>query len=1147
VGAQDDLTSAATLDAAASPLPKSFGSGRYLPRQILGVGGQKVVYLVDDTKLERRCALAFMAEPTAGDQRERFEREARAVARLGSHPNVVAVFDVGEENAQPFIVSELMTGGDLRARLERGPLATEQAIAIARDVLDALAFVHKNGLVHRDLKPENVWLTEDGHAKLGDFGIALVSDRPRLSATGALVGTPAYLAPEQLLGDRIDGRADLYSLGVMLHELVTGKPLFAGEVVAVLSQHLYAQPAPASEIEASVPKGLERFILRLLSKAPDDRPPTAAEARAELERAATALVSPAHHDPLRTLAHAAFVGREAEVATLKTAFERALRRQPSFVLVAGEPGIGKTRLSQELALHARLRGARVLVGRCNEAEGTPPYLPFMDALDGFLATETTESLRARLGEDAATLRELLPRAAARLETASLTSRIDRHALFQAVMGVLRRCAGDHGLLLVVEDVQWADKASLLLLKHLVENIGGAPIMVVVTYRDVEVGKQHPLASVLADLRRNPAVERIHLRGLDAASVRALLDGAGDAPAWSPTFSEELCARTEGNPLFIQEVLKQLVAAGGAPASHPTLPEGIRDAIKQRLSRLGEACNRMLARAAVIGGTFSWEVLTGVAEQDEDVLLDLLDEALASQIVREKRYGKSAVYEFTHTLVRETLYEEINVPRRARLHRQVAEAIERIHRASLDAHVAELAHHYLHSSDAEKAIEYSTRAGDRAVLQVGYEEAASHYARALETVDALDTGETEKAARRCDLHARRARAFTMSAAYDSARAELDRAIALAPSEARRGELLAERAAASQFAMDIPGVARAADELLAIGTKLGRDDLERAGQMWRAVALLAEGNTAKSIATFERVVSEGYKEQHLVAASHFSLTLYWAGHHREALECTKRVLELARRTNDVTAIMFALPHRALALASLGRYTEALATFDEAREFGTKHGNQALVARVHSMLGGTYLSLSDYEHAEACAEEARALARAASFQPPVVSSGFDLAFIAVRRGDSARAVASLDGLQKAAETAGAWHGWVWLMRLDELRAEIALAAGDARLAVDSATSVLERATLSGRPRYRVWARCIRAAARAKLGEDAKDDLDASLTEARATGEAPLLLHAMRASLQARPDASLLAEARSLRDAIAASHPDETTRTRFLERAVI
>jgi tetratricopeptide (TPR) repeat protein len=241
---------------------------------------------------------------------------------------------------------------------------------------------------------------------------------------------------------------------------------------------------------------------------------------------------------------------------------------------------------------------------------------------------------------------------------------------------------------------------------------------------------------------------------------------------------------------------------------------------------------------------------------------------------------------------------------------------------------------------------------------------------------------------------------------------------------------------------------------------------------------------------------------------------------------------------------LPHRGLALACLGRYEEALATFREGRAFGERHGNRPLVGRVLSMWAGTYLSLFDYEQAEVLAEEARGLGRTGSFMPPVISSSLDLAIIALRRGDLAKARAGLEEITKPAEAAGAWHGWVWRMRLDELRAEIALRAGEHEAAIDAATRGLERATKSGRPRYGVVSRCLRGAALAALGRNAREDLDTAIIDARRLGERLVILQAMRASLAVRPDDALLRDARELVRTIAASHPDETTRGRFLER---
>jgi hypothetical protein len=227
----------------------TFAGGRYTVVRQLGEGAQKTVYLVHDTALDRHCALALLkTEAMDADGIFRIKREAQAMGSL-THPNIVIVYDVGEEAGRPYIVCEYIPGGDLQQELRRaaGPLPLDRALAIAQDVCRAMAAAHQRGITHRDVKPGNIWLMEDGAAKLGDFGLALAIDRSRLTMAGSAMGTAAYMAPEQAQGQPIDARSDLYSLGCLLYELATGRPPFiADDPIAVVSQHIHATPLPPS-------------------------------------------------------------------------------------------------------------------------------------------------------------------------------------------------------------------------------------------------------------------------------------------------------------------------------------------------------------------------------------------------------------------------------------------------------------------------------------------------------------------------------------------------------------------------------------------------------------------------------------------------------------------------------------------------------------------------------------------------------------------------------------------------------------------------------------------------------------------------------------------------------------------------------------
>ena len=272
---------------------KTFGSGRYVVRRLLGQGAQKSVYLVDDTILGRQCALsvlnAALLDPKDVD---RIKREAQTMAQFGAQSNIVTVYDYGEEDGTPFIVCEYVPGGELRDELAAaaGPLPLERALAVAMDICRALSFAHRRDIVHRDLKPENVWLTEERSAKLGDFGIALSLGRTRLTMPGGLTGTSTYMAPEQVSGGDVDARSDLYAFGALLYELVTGRPPFVGDDPnAIMYQHVNTKPESPLDHNASLPLGLERLIMRLLAKPKAERPGSAEEVLTELEQAALEL------------------------------------------------------------------------------------------------------------------------------------------------------------------------------------------------------------------------------------------------------------------------------------------------------------------------------------------------------------------------------------------------------------------------------------------------------------------------------------------------------------------------------------------------------------------------------------------------------------------------------------------------------------------------------------------------------------------------------------------------------------------------------------------------------------------------------------------------------------------------------------------
>ena len=458
----------------------------------------------------------------------------------------------------------------------------------------------------------------------------------------------------------------------------------------------------------------------------------------------------------------AFIGRTAELHRLRQAFEGAAAGAGALALVVGEPGIGKTALCGRLATSAVEQGGQALTGHCHEdGARSLPCLPFVEALRAHVLDRERKSLRRELGPYAADLARILPEFGDLLGVAprpATDPESDRHRLLLAVTMVVRAIAATRPLLLVLEDLHDADRGTLDLLLHLARNLAGARLLVVGTYRDVQVDRAHPLSGALAELRRAAPVGRVRLGGLTVDEVGLVVRAVAGVDI-SRSITEAVHHQTEGNPLFVQEVAAFLVEAGpvgggpsqaGGPPPTLRIPEGVRDAIGTRLSRLSAACNETLAVAAVIGREFELEILRAVTGMGEEALDNALAEGVRAGVVEEQVRPGALRYRFAHALFRQTLYEEVRAPRRLRLHQQVARALEARYAARSADHAAALAEHFAHSTDPAdlaKAVAYGRLAAARAVSVYAYGDAVRLLAQALEVQHALDP---EDCLTRCDL-------------------------------------------------------------------------------------------------------------------------------------------------------------------------------------------------------------------------------------------------------------------------------------------------------------------------------------------------------------------------------------------------------------
>jgi DNA-binding SARP family transcriptional activator len=885
---------------------------------------------------------------------------------------------------------------------------------------------------------------------------------------------------------------------------------------------------------------LERARASIRRAAPEPPGAGAAGAVAVPPPPASAARAGSASEPLARLARSPFVGREREIAELTGALDGALSGRGSFVEISGEAGMGKSRLVEQVIHQARLRGARALVGRCLEGEASPAFLPFLDSLDTALGNEV--DLERLVGDDAALATRLCPRLAARLRqppAPAMDATSERYLVFQAVATLLERIAAPAGAVLVIEDLHWIDQPSLALLRYLAGRLDGARLLVIATYRaeDLEPRKH----DALVDLRQHGGA-RVALRGLAAGEVDALVSalaaGVTDVPV---ALRQRLGEATGGHPLFVQEMLKHLVEENAlAHGALDTLgvPEGVRQVIGRRLARLSERARRLLAAVSPMVGAFRWELVQAVASGPEDDLLDALEEVLAAQLLHEGMAGGYVTYEFSHRLVAQTLHDSLPVPRRARLNRQIGEALERLHGTNLDEHLTALAHHFfVAASDGagkDKAADYALRAAERATALLAFEEAARHYQRAA----ALLAGEAP--ARLAEIQRRRGRALAVVSAWDEACEAYETALALADPDAHewRAEVLVELGTASLWAMNMSAVstrAREADELV---KTLGREDLTLAVGGLLGQCQAADGDLPAAIAKYSEIRSIRHG-RHVPSLSLAPLTLYWNGRIADSIAWAGEFLAAARAASDIVSLLVGLPPLGMALAASGRYREAIAAFAEARTIGERHRATSLVARAVSMSTGTHLDLGDVDGAEDLASEARELSRMSGWAPGEASATIDLIICRLRRGDAGAASAMIEAAARnAAEISrrkpgpSGFHDWLWALRLAWARAEVSAARGDHDQVERWAAEALTRAS-GTRPKYEAAALITRAGSRAGHGRrpEALADLDRALAIARASGDPALLLRAATPRLALDGDDRLAQEVRALEQQIAAA----------------
>jgi len=1065
---------------------------RYAVLKKLGEGGKGVVYKARDTVLNRVVAIKILKTMVGEEGYSRFMREAQAVGRL-NHPNIVTIYDIGKDEEKQFFVLEFVDGmslHELMGTYPEGKCDIQTALRIAIDICRALQYAHSQGILHRDIKPENIMLTREDTAKLMDFGLAKMLGQPSLTQEGVIVGTVAYVAPEIALGRGADARSDLYSFGAVLYESLTGKSPFIGEdPVKVIFSHIHDCPISPKRLNPKVPEALSDCILKLLEKEPEKRYQSAADLLQVLREIAEGFLREAYVPSAKQAMvvpsprlvaerEVQLIDRVDEMGILREAVDRTVQGEGSLVFLFGEPGIGKTRLTRELGAYARLRGMQVVYGRCPalfRMDGLPPYVLWKEVIRNYLEVCSPEQLYRVVGFYPSEVCKLVPDLAQRLRTVPqslpITPEHERDRLFEAVSQFVTNISRESPLLVVLDDLQWVDQSSLLLMHYMARGVYRAPMLILGAYRDTDIDEKHVLSSVLTELNRERLVKSVPLKRMSRDDISEMIKRILEQDEVPTEFCELVYDKTRGNPFFVEEVVKSLREEEVIvrkenqwkikEVSKIEFPSTVKNVIKARIERLDDECQNVLTLASFVGNDFSFAALCGVTGLAEDKVLDLTERMLKTGLVKERVIRGEDVYSFADIIVRDVVHEEVSHLRHKKLHGAVGSALEKIYEKKIDEHLGELALHFLESGDEEKALSYFLRAGDKAATVYANNEVVSYFQHALVLLEKRDGDPQEKARALeklgdvkglvgeydvCLKHwndalqlrkqlqenehvSRLHRKIAHILWYDlgdteRAKENYDKALEILeskPDSVELASLYQDIAHMHYRTKDVAAALSWANKALELAEKLNANEVIASSCASLGTIFHFRGELEKARGFHERglkiALDNGYMDTALREYNNLPLTLP-PEEREKALEYVEKGYELAKKVGDISHQSWLGVNLGSMYAGMGKISEAVKIIEESAALDMKTANMPNLAFSKWAQGMGCFMLGEWDEAEQYLMETLTIANKLGQFQQIANTYMALGFLNFNRGDYNKALEFLEKMDAEYDKAGAIH---------------------------------------------------------------------------------------------------------------------------------
>ncbi|MCK4797640.1 MAG: AAA family ATPase, partial [Spirochaetes bacterium] len=693
---------------------------RYIIQQKIGEGGMSVVYKATDKERKRDVALKFLKPGITSSYVEdviRFKKEAELVSKF-EHPHIIKLYGTGDYDNTPYLIEELLEGRTLSDLLEqKNAFSVKEAVQVIRQIIEALNYVHHKGVIHRDLKPGNIMIcnplavdrlplsvesrksgvtppqrtTANGkratlNIKLLDFGLAHIMELSKIKEEKEIVGTFGYMSPEAtgIMNKRIDERSDLYSLGIIFYQLLSERlPFNATDISTLLHQQVAIEPPKLKEIKPDIPKILEEIIIKLLNKEPDLRYQSAKGLLYDIDRyqkGEMSFIIGEKDQKIKISYQTRLVGREEETHKIKELFDRARDNQGRICLINGEPGVGKSKLVEETLEYLYDQGYKkdgvFISARCLNQENKIPYQPFRDALNDYIRkiediddqekqNQEIERIKNVVGDLNEIIVHLNPNMKDILgktqKLINLDPERENQRFLMATSNFFCNLAQKgENCVLFIDDLQWADEASLRLIQEIATKIDKSNLLILGTYRDEEINKKHGLNRV----KKEPVVNDIKLKKLDYKRLNKMIANIlGEEQEKAYVLTEYILNKSEGNPFFAITILRELVEQKALIWEHGywkedwdkiktiRISDNIIDMILRRIKGLSDELDRLLRIGASIGKEFEIKMLYELIDEKREAIISWIDEAENMQLL-ERSITKKGKVLFIHDRIRE---------------------------------------------------------------------------------------------------------------------------------------------------------------------------------------------------------------------------------------------------------------------------------------------------------------------------------------------------------------------------------------------------------------------------------------------------------------------------------------------------------------